>query len=45
MRLKDQFWVGEGGWIAWGALTAITGFGSFVWQEQSLEEYLADVGK
>lgn len=31
--LGGLFVVGPGGWIAWGALTAITGFGSFVWRE------------
>lgn len=25
--------VPPGGWIAWGALTAVTGFGSFLWEE------------
>ena len=28
-----MFVVEPGGWIAWGALTAVTGFGSFVWEE------------
>ena len=28
-----QLIVAPGGWIAWGALTAVTGFGSFVWEE------------
>ncbi len=27
------FIIPPGGWIAWGALTAITGFGGFVWEE------------
>ena len=26
--------VEPGGWIAWGALTAVTGFGSFMWAEE-----------
>lgn len=25
--------VPPGGWVAWGALTAVTGFGSFMWEE------------
>lgn len=25
--------VSPGGWVAWGALTAVTGFGSFTWEE------------
>lgn len=25
--------VAPGGWVAWGALTAVTGFGSFSWEE------------
>lgn len=28
-----MFIVQPGGWIAWGALTAVTGFASFVWEE------------
>ncbi len=28
-----MFIIPPGGWIAWGALTAITGFGGFVWEE------------
>jgi len=28
-----MFVIGPGGYVAWGALTAVTGFGSFVWIE------------
>jgi len=28
-----MFIITPGGWVAWGALTAVTGFGSFVWEE------------
>jgi hypothetical protein len=31
--LAGQIIVPPGGWIAWGALTAVTGFGSFSWIE------------
>ena len=31
--LEGLVYVGPGGWVAWGALTAITGFGSFIWRE------------
>jgi hypothetical protein len=31
--LAGQFVIGPGGFIAIGALTAVTGFGSFVWEE------------
>lgn len=31
--LGGMFVIPPGGWIAWGALTAVTGFGSFVWAE------------
>lgn len=31
--LGGAFIVPPGGWIAWGALTAVTGFGGFMWEE------------
>ena len=31
--LGGIFIIPPGGWVAWGALTAVTGFGSFVWEE------------
>ena len=31
--LKGSIVVPPGGWIAWGALTAVTGFGAFMWKE------------
>jgi hypothetical protein len=31
--LAGQIVVPPGGWVAWGALTAVTGFGSFSWEE------------
>lgn len=31
--LAGQIIVQPGGWVAWGALTAVTGFGSFSWVE------------
>lgn len=34
--LHGMFLVDPGGWIAFGALTAITGFGSFVWIERTI---------
>lgn len=33
LNLEGLVYVGPGGYIAWGALTTITGFGSFVWRE------------
>ncbi len=35
--LGGQFIIGPGGFIAWGALTAVTGFGGFVWAELPLQ--------
>jgi hypothetical protein len=32
--LNGMFTIPPGGWIAFGALTAITGFGAFVWTER-----------
>lgn len=31
--LGGCFIIPPGGWIAWGALTAVTGFGGFLWEE------------
>ena len=31
-----KYIIQPGGWIAWGALTAVTGFGSFTWEEVSI---------
>jgi hypothetical protein len=36
LNLEGLVYVGPGGWVAWGALTAITGFGSFIWRELDL---------
>ena len=33
---KYGIYVKPGGWIAWGALTAVTGFGGFIWEEVDL---------
>src|SRR3990167_2540007 len=33
--LEGMFIIQPGGWIAFGALTAITGFGGFVWEEMT----------
>ena len=35
--LEGRVWIGPGGWVAFGALTAITGFGSFIWREVSID--------
>jgi hypothetical protein len=34
--IAGQFVIGPGGFIAIGALTAVTGFGSFVWEEVAI---------
>lgn len=31
--LGGMFVIPPGGWVAWGALTAVTGFGGFIWEE------------
>jgi len=31
--LGGAFVIPPGGWVAWGALTAVTGFGGFLWEE------------
>lgn len=34
--LGGVFVIPPGGWVAWGALTAVTGFGSFIWEEMPI---------
>lgn len=34
--LGGAFIIPPGGWVAWGALTAVTGFGGFMWEELPL---------
>jgi len=36
INLDGLFTIAPGGWIAFGALTAVTGFGTFMWREVAI---------